>query len=376
MKKSLGIYLHIPFCKSRCIYCDFISSVGDQKSMDKYVEYLSKQILDEGKRYSNDYIVDTVYFGGGTPTLLSNDNIQKLANSIVNSCELKLKEFSIEVNPCTVDEEKFRTLKNAGVTRISLGVQAFNDDLLKTLGRRHTSTQAINAIKLALEFGFDVSVDCMLALPNQTLDDVKEFIDTASSLGVDHISAYMLSVEDGTALKRLVDGNILKAKSDDEEAQFYEYAQYLLKEKGYSRYEISNFCKNGKVSFHNLRYWNCEDYLGMGLSAHSLINGERWRCSNKFDEYYNYIDGLIPQRFDSEKLSVDDKKNEMIMLALRLDSGLDVEKYENTFNEKFENEYERAIAKNAEYINYDGKRLSIKEEYLKVMNSIVVDFIK
>ncbi|MDE5990041.1 MAG: radical SAM family heme chaperone HemW, partial [Clostridia bacterium] len=366
----------IPFCKSRCIYCDFVSSIGDQKNMDKYVEYLSRQIIDEGKRYSQDYIVDTIYFGGGTPSLLSNEHIEILSKTIANIFELNLKEFSVEANPCTVDEQKLQTLKRAGVTRLSLGVQTFNDDLLKMLGRRHNSEQAKQAIKLALNYGFDVSVDCMLALPDQTLDDVNDFVDTAADLGVEHISAYMLSVEDGTALKRLIEENVLKEKSDDEEAEFYDHMHKLLKERGYSRYEVSNFCKNYKVSFHNLKYWKGDDYLGLGLSAHSLINGERWRCASDFDEYYRIIDSGRAQRLDKEKLSISDRKNEMIMLALRLDEGLDIEEYEIKFNENFSKEYARALAKNAEYINYDGKKLSIKEQYVKVMNSIVVDFIK
>ena len=376
MKKNLGLYLHIPFCKSRCIYCDFVSSVSDCKSMDKYVEYLSRQIIDEGKRYSRDNVVDTIYFGGGTPTLLSNYNIQKIVKTIKDTFELNLKEFSIEANPCTVDREKLQTLKDSGFTRISIGVQSFNDNLLKMLGRRHNAQQAKRAIKLALEYGFDVSVDCMLALPNQTKSDIKEFVDIASDLGVEHISAYMLSVEEGTRLKELIEQNLLAEKSEDESAEFYEYMVKLLNKRGYSRYEVSNFCKKEKYSFHNLRYWNCDDYLGLGLSAHSLVNGERWRCTDNFEDYYNYIDDNEPIRLDRIKLSIDDKKSEMIMLALRLNNGLDIEKYEKIFDEDFSKEYANALVKNADYMNFDGKKLSIKKDYIKVMNSIVVDFMK
>lgn len=344
--------------------------------MDKYVEYLSKQIKAEGEKYSDKYVVDTIYFGGGTPTLLSNENLQRLVNTIKDSFDLQIKEFSVEANPCTVDRQKLQALKDASATRISLGVQSFNDNLLKTLGRRHDAKQAKQAIKLASQMGFDVSVDCMLGLPNQTLSDIKEFVDIADSLGIEHVSAYMLSVEEGTPLYRLIEQKILQEKTDDELAIFYEYICKLMKERGYSRYEVSNFCKKDKFSFHNLRYWKGEDYLGLGLSAHSLIDGERWRMTDNFDEYYSAIDKGEDLRLDKEELSVDEKKVEMIMLALRLDEGLDIEKYENTFGGKFADEYAYALDKNAKYINYDSKRLTIKEEYVKVMNSIVVDFIK
>ena len=376
MKKSLGLYLHIPFCKSRCIYCDFVSSLGDCKSMDKYVEYLCRQISLEGQKYSDKYVVDTIYFGGGTPTLLSNENLRRLANTIKYAFELDIKEFSVEANPCTVDSEKLQVLKDVGATRISVGVQSFNDNLLKMLGRIHDKELAKRAIKLASKMGFDVSVDCMLGLPNQTLDDVKEFVDIADDLGVEHISAYTLSVEEGTPLERLIEQKILEKKSDDEVAIFYEYTCKLMRERGYTRYEVSNFCKRGKYSFHNLRYWQCEDYLGLGLSAHSLIDGERWRMSDKFDEYYSAIDLGEDLRLDLETLSLNEKKSEMIMLALRLDEGLSIEKYEKEFGGSFSHEYAYALDKNKRYVDFDGKRLKIKDEYVEVMNSIVVDFIK
>lgn len=376
MKRKLGLYLHIPFCKSRCIYCDFVSSLGDCKSMDKYVDYLCRQIKADGEKYSGKYVVDTIYFGGGTPTLLSGENLQKLANTIKDNFELNIKEFSVEANPCTVDREKLQALKDVGVTRISVGVQSFNDKLLKMLGRRHDAQMAKRAIKLVLRMGFDVSVDCMLGLPNQTLEDIKDFVDIAYNLGVEHISAYTLSVEEGTPLERLIEQKILQEKSDDEVAIFYEYTCKLLKERGYTRYEVSNFCKRGKYSFHNLRYWQGEDYLGLGLSAHSLIDGERWRITDNFDEYYSGVDKGSDLRLDREILSVDEKKSEMIMLALRLDEGLNIGKYENAFGGSFADEYAYAIEKNKNYVDFDGKRLRIKDEYVEVMNSIVVDFIK
>ncbi len=374
--KKLGIYLHIPFCKSRCVYCDFVSSVAKAEDMDCYVNRLCSQIKDEGARYSDCYTVDTVYFGGGTPTLLSEENLSRLSEEIKRNFKLDIKEFTVEANPCTVDVKKLSALKESGVTRLSIGVQTFNDRLLKMLGRRHDRLQAINAIKIAKELGFDVSADCMLALPKQTFEDVKEFVEIADGLGVEHISAYMLSVEEGTPLQKLIDDKTLVQKSDDESAEFYDYICSILKDKGYRRYEVSNFCKNNKTSAHNLKYWQRKDYLGMGLSAHSLIDGVRWRCANNFEEYYRLLDKNQPIRLDREVLSEEDKKSEFIMLALRLKEGLDVEEYEMTFGVNFAKEYSYALKKNSQFILFDSKRLWIKEEYIKVMNSIVVDFLK
>lgn len=372
-KQSLGIYIHIPFCKSRCIYCDFISSVDDCSQREKYIEYLCRQIRLAGREYAEDYTVDTLYLGGGTPTLLDGAQLKKISKEIFSNFNCNLKEFSIEANPCAVDREKLIALKDMGVTRLSLGVQSFNDDLLNMLGRRHDSKQAEEAIKLAAEFGFDVSVDAMIGLPNQTKDDIKSFIDKADSLGVEHVSVYMLSVEEGTALKRLIEQGKLVAKSDDEIADFYDYACLRLKEKKFERYEISNFCKNQKVSHHNLRYWQCLDYLG-GMGAHSLTKGERWRNADNFEEYYDCVDEGN-YRLDMQQLSNDDMESEYVMLSFRLQKGIDLSEFSAKFGHDFLSKYSHAIEKHKNHLEITNSSVSIKYEYIQLMNSIIVDFI-
>ncbi|MDE7071323.1 MAG: radical SAM family heme chaperone HemW [Clostridia bacterium] len=372
--KSLGIYIHIPFCKSRCIYCDFISSVDDCGQREKYVRYLCKQIRLASVEYSKDYIVDTVYIGGGTPTLLDIDQLKVIGKEIFGGFNCNLKEFSIEANPCAVDREKLVALKEIGVNRLSFGVQSFNDDLLKMLGRRHNAEQAEYAVQLAKELGFEVSIDAIIGLPNQTEDDVKDFIDRAEKLGVEHVSVYMLSVEDGTKLKSLIEQGKLIAKSDDELAQLYEYACLCLKKYNFQRYEISNFCKNQKVSYHNLRYWQCLDYLGLGMGAHSLINNERWRNADNFEEYYLGIDDKN-YRHDVQKLSKEDVESEFIMLSLRLQKGVDLAEFFQRFGHDFLNSYSQAIKKNKDYLEITPNSVSIKYEYLHLMNGIIVDFI-
>ena len=373
-KSSLGIYVHIPFCKSRCIYCDFISSVDDCNQREKYVQYLCRQIRLASKEYSDGYTVDTLYFGGGTPTLLDIDQLKNISKEIFANFNCALKEFSIEANPCTVDREKLLALKDIGVTRLSIGVQSFNDDLLKMLGRRHDAKRAEKAIELAVELGFDVSVDAMIGLPNQTQDDVNDFIDRADGLGVQHVSVYMLSVEEGTQLQRLIGQGKLAAKSDDELADVYERACQRLKERGFERYEISNFCKNKRASYHNLRYWQCLDYLGLGMGAHSLTRGERWRNADDFDNYYKGIDEGN-YRYGIQKLSKEDMESEYIMLSLRLQQGINLSEFSKKFDCDFLNKYSRAIEKNKNYLEITQTNVSIKYEYLQLMNSIIVDFI-
>ncbi|MDE5654707.1 MAG: radical SAM family heme chaperone HemW [Clostridia bacterium] len=372
--KSLGIYIHIPFCKSRCIYCDFISSVDDCAQRDKYVEYLCKQIKMASKEYAQDYLVDTIYLGGGTPTLLDAEQLKTICAEISNGFTCNIKEFSIEANPCTVDKAKLIALKEIGVTRLSFGVQSFNDDLLNMLGRRHNAKQAEYAVTLAKELGFEVSVDAMIGLPNQTKSDVKYFIDRAEKLGVEHISVYMLSVEDGTKLKNLIEQGKLIAKSDDELAQLYEYACRCLEKYNFHRYEISNFCKNKKLSYHNLRYWQCLDYLGLGMGAHSLIDGERWRNAENFEEYYTGIDEG-KYRYDLQKLSKEDMESEYIMLSLRLENGVDLAEFSQRFGYDFLNKYSQAIKENKNYLEITDNKVSIKYEYLQLMNGIIAEFI-
>lgn len=372
--RSLGIYVHVPFCKSRCTYCDFISSIDSSENRNKYTQYLQRQTQLSGRRYGGSYVVDTLYFGGGTPTLLDKEQFNGITQKIFSSFKCDIKEFTVEANPCTVTDEKLAYLKDCGVSRLSLGVQSFDDSLLRMLGRRHSADEAKTAIALAKKYCFDVSADAMIGLPNQKISDIKNFVDIAGDLGVDHISVYMLSVEDGTVLHRQIREGKLAEKTDDEIADFYEYACRRLQESGYERYEISNFCKNGKKSLHNLRYWQCKDYLGLGMGAHSLLDGERWRNAETFEEYYKAVDN-DSYRIDIQKLSEIDKEREYIMLGFRLSDGISLTQFENFFNCNFLEKYKNALEKNKNYLQINSNSVSIKYEYLQLMNSIIIDFI-
>lgn len=375
-RKSLGIYIHIPFCRSRCIYCDFTSCVGDKRAREKYCDYLKKEIRLAAQKYSKEYTVDTLYLGGGTPSLLNKESFCDIAKCVKDNFDCKLKEFSVEVNPCTATREKFEAFQKAGVTRVSIGVQSFDDKLLKMLGRAHDRECAVGAIKLAKEYPFEVSADCMTGLPGQTKENVEEFAEVVSELLVDHVSVYMLSVEEGTELSRLIEKGMLTPKSDDEVAELYDTACKALKEKGYERYEISNFAKDGKVSLHNLRYWRRKDYLGLGLSAHSLLDNIRTFNPNTFEEYYSSIDAEVLPAKTEDIIDEDGQKEEFVMLALRLKEGIDVDKYNALFGGDFKEEYKYALIKDARYLQVSDNRVAIKDKYLSVMNGIIVDFLK
>ena len=244
------------------------------------------------------------------------------------------------------------------------------------LGRAHDRECAVGAIKLAKEYPFEVSADCMTGLPGQTKENVEEFAEVASELLVDHVSVYMLSVEEGTELSRLIEKGMLTPKSDDEVAELYDTACKALKEKGYERYEISNFAKDGKVSLHNLRYWRRQDYLGLGLSAHSLLGNIRTFNPNTFEEYYSSIDAEVLPAKTEDIIDADGQKEEFVMLALRLKEGIDVDKYNALFGGDFKEEYKYALIKDARYLQVSDNRVAIKDEYLSVMNGIIVDFLK
>ncbi|MDE6473760.1 MAG: radical SAM family heme chaperone HemW [Clostridia bacterium] len=374
IKPSLGIYIHIPFCKSRCIYCDFVSSVDDCAQREKYTEYLCRQIKLAADDYCDKYTVDTIYFGGGTPTLLDCEQLRRIGKEVYKHFDCDIKEFSVEANPCTVDREKLIALKDIGVTRLSIGVQSFNDSLLKMLGRRHDAKRAEEAIRLAVEFGFDVSVDAMIGLPGQRKEDIKRFVDSADALGVEHISVYMLSIEEGTQLKNLIEQGRLIAKTDDEIADLYDFACQCLEERNFKRYEISNYCKNQKVSHHNLRYWQHLDYLGLGMGAYSLTNGKRWNNADNFKEYFTGVDNGNYRR-DIKVLSNEEMEIEYVMLALRLQKGINLEDYSKKFGCNFLQKYSRAIEKNKYYLEVTKSHVAIKYPYLQLMNTIIVDFI-
>lgn len=349
-----GIYVHIPFCKLKCNYCDFKSFPYPERS-EEYFNALKKEILNTDAVYKT---IDTVYFGGGTPSFVDEKYIVDVFNLLRNKFDFDLSEATIEANPESITKSKLLTYKSAGFDRLSIGVQSLSDDVLKFLGRVHDSDMAKSAVKTALEFFDNVSCDIMLV--GQSAESVAKDIEYLSDSGVKHISCYMLQIEEGTPFYDRYIKNDIKLPTDDELADLFSFAIAKLKSLGYERYEVSNFCKRGYEAKHNLGYWVRKPYYGFGLSAHSLIGNERYGNQSAFDEY---VSDPLKREF-KEVLSESDIELERIMLALRTSHGVLKEEILNKpdFYDKYKN-----------YFCIKGNRISLNDKGFMIMNKILGD---
>lgn len=307
-----GLYIHIPFCKKRCLYCDFFSTT----LLEKREEYVQALIREWNQRKDEaGEPIQTIYIGGGTPSTLSIKSVIAI-NHVTHS--YLTAEYTIEVNPGDVTKEYLEGLRSLGVNRLSMGVQSFQDELLQLIGRRHTAQQAIEAVKTAQEAGFEnVSIDLMYALPTQTMDQWKADIETALSLGVQHISSYGLMYEEGTVLTKMLENGQIEAIDEDTENAMYDALCARLKEAGFVHYEVSNFALPGFEAQHNRRYWDHTPYIGLGAGAHSLVGRVRSWNENNIDAY---IAGTYQR--ESETLTDDEWYNEQMMLGLRTNRGV------------------------------------------------------
>ena len=323
--KPLGLYLHIPFCKRKCVYCDFCSYAGREGDMAAYTDALVREIE---ARVPRDRTVATVYLGGGTPTLLPVADIGRILAAIDRTAPLAPDaEITCEANPCTVDYEKFSLLKSLGVNRVSLGVQSLSDRALRALGRLHTAKEAVEAYRAARRAGFtNVSLDLMTGLPGETPEELATTVRGFLSLDPEHISAYALMVEEGTPLAT----SPLRTAIPDEEASAdaMEATAAALEAGGYRRYEISNYAKAGYESRHNLGYWQGKEYLGLGVAAYSYLNGERFGAPRDLD---GYLAGRPLAPVDCETVTDADRERERVMLSLRLADGIDRAAYRRDF---------------------------------------------
>jgi oxygen-independent coproporphyrinogen III oxidase len=332
-----GIYIHIPFCERKCIYCDFYS-VENLNLIDRFTESLLKEIeiFSIEADFFNDSIFDTIYFGGGTPSLLEPAQIEKILNKLSQSFKISSNpEITLETNPGTVDKRKLLEFKNLGVNRISFGVQSFFDDDLKFLGRIHTGEDAFRCINDSFEVGFEnVSIDLIFGLPGQTVEKWLENLKFAVSLNVPHISAYNLIVERGTPLHELFSLGKVEIPEDEIQAQLYERTIDFLENAGYVHYEVSNYAFEGFECRHNLKYWQYENYIGFGPSAHSFWINKRWWNFANLNKYINALDlGKIPvanfEILDEEKMI-----EEFIYLGLR-SKGINVARFKGKFGFEF-----------------------------------------
>ena len=345
MRKQFGIYIHIPFCRQKCFYCDFPSFAGRESRIDSYLTALEQELL-LGKnklleQSAGEEICDgngrllpaTIYIGGGTPTVLSEEQLKKLLSAVQRHIAVEAAwEFTVEANPGTLNSEKLRLLRAAGANRLSIGVQSFDDSCLKAIGRVHNAGEAAAAVELADKLGFgNISLDLIYGLPYQPLSKLQESVQTALSLPIRHISVYGLQIEEGTAFASMAKMGKLHLPDDDAVEKMYDYIAEALPQSGYLRYEISNYSQKGYESRHNLSYWQDVDYLGFGSGAHGYWQGIRYENPRNIDKYMEIVQsGALPAAVE-ERLDRKSHIEEFCFLGLRTAEGLD----DKTFRQKF-----------------------------------------
>jgi len=329
---SAGLYIHIPFCQSLCLYCDFYSKVGSAAEIERFLPAAGKEAEINGAQYP-DYRYNTVFLGGGTPSILESNQIEKLFESLRRALIISDNaEITIECNPSSLSRELLNAYKSIGITRVSLGVQSFNDMHLKRLGRAHSSSEAVAAFELARRGGFDnISIDLIYGLPDQTIAEWSEDIEQAVKLCPEHISAYNLIIEEETHFGKLHRQGGLNLPPDYIQESMYTKLNERLGKAGYGRYEISNFARSGYECRHNLKYWRLEPYIGLGPAAVSSDLAARWKNKPDLDSYITSLEaGQRPTR-ETEKLTAEKLCEEYIMLSLRLSEGLSLNELLNRF---------------------------------------------
>lgn len=369
----IGLYVHIPFCRSKCRYCDFASFAQvDSQKRRAYIKRLTDEILAyHGKVRS---AVDTVFFGGGTPSLLTPDELEVIFEAVNKSFKVtEDAEITLEANPKTLTRDFIATAKKVGVNRMSLGLQSVHDNELKYLGRIHTYDDFLSSYDMILGGGIDnVNVDLMYGIPEQTKDSFMKTLHTVAALSPKHISAYGLIIEEGTPFFKMRDS--LPLPSEDDEADMYYMASEHLKASGYGHYEISNYAKPGFESRHNLKYWHDDEYVGVGLSAHSYLGSTRYYNTSSFDEYLSSCG--VKYECKSE-LSKKDTEFEYAMMRLRLSEGFSLADYEDRFDHSF---LDGRVAlldkfKRAGLINLDNDRISLTEEGFYLSNTLLSELL-
>jgi len=377
MKKA--IYVHIPFCAKKCYYCDFTSYVARVDEIDNYLDSLEKEMdmyLSKDGRGLKENIY-SIFIGGGTPSLLSEIQLDRLFSMIENRVDIsKVEEYTIESNPGTLTRGKLRVMKEHGLNRLSIGLQAVQDRHLKFMGRIHNMDDFVKSFELARDEGFEnINVDLIFAFEGQTFEDWKESIDTVSSMNPDHISAYSLIIEEGTKFYTMYEGGQLHDFDEDEYIRMYRYTVEALKSSGYGQYEISNYSRPSKECKHNILYWNCENYYGFGLGASGFLGATRYTNTKDMKEYlYKTGDGIKPVAFSEDITSVDEF-NERIILGLRKNEGIlmnDIEKYLDETDMK---EFKDKLKKQSEngLLVLVGDSIKLSQTGREVSNSIFVD---
>ena len=368
-----GIYLHIPFCKTKCIYCDFYSVTKREDSIEKFIECLAKEI-ELNKNNLLNYQFDTIFFGGGTPSVLTEPQLEKILTTLHKYYNLdKNIEITLECNPGEISGEKLKNFRNLGINRLSIGFQSFNNNTLKFLGRLHNAEQSILTYNEARKAGFDnINIDLIYDIPKQKLKDWKDDLFLGTSLQPEHISAYSLTVEKNTALYSMVKNKIVSMPSETMDKKMFLSTIEYLENKNYNHYEISNFCKDKKNCRHNLHYWKLEPYLAFGPGAHGFDGKKRWWNKKSIDFYIESLKKEILPIQSEEILTNKDSFNENIMNGLRLTEGFNIKKIDSFISQDF-NAYIRSFQKKWPYLNQNKQILKLSKEGLLFADEIIAD---
>ena len=378
--KEFGIYIHIPFCKKKCYYCDFISYQNKTELVEKYIESICSEIEDWKKGINiKQYNVTTIYIGGGTPSYIEPKHISKILkhlNSFINNNV----EVTIEVNPGTVINSKLEKYKESGINRISIGLQETHDELLKTIGRIHNYEEFLNTYNWARGVGFkNINIDLMIGLPNQTIQDIKENLEKVLKLKPEHISVYSLILEEGTRLEKQIEKGMLTLPDEDSERAMYWYVKNTLEKNGFNHYEISNFAKPKKESKHNINCWKQHQYRGFGIAAHSYIEGVRFSNTTSLEEY---IENISKEDFRKnirvhERQKEESMKKEYMLLGLRKLEGVSITEFKNKYKENplFLYKHELNELVQEKLIIIGGDRIKLTNKGLDLANLVWEKFV-
>lgn len=375
--KKLGIYIHIPYCESKCYYCDFNSGKATDQEKKEYVELLLKEIDLYSDKF--DRKVHSIFIGGGTPSSIDSKYIVDILSKLHVSFDMsELKEITIECNPGTLNKEKIMDYIKAGINRVSLGLQTKEDDQLLKLGRIHKYADFLNSVKLLQEEGItNISVDLMIGLPNQTKTQILDTVDEINRLNLKHVSMYSLKLEEGTKFDEMYEDGSLILPSEDEEREMYHAGVEKLKEYAYNQYEISNFSKEGKESKHNLLYWEIDDYIALGIGSSGFVDNIRYVNHQNINEYRKSIDKSERPIESSEIIEASEQLYEAIILGLRLNKGVNVEILKEKTGLDMDLIYKEEIEKNLQsnLLIKEGLVYKLSKHGIDISNQVFVDFI-
>ena len=369
MCKEIGLYIHIPFCAHKCDYCDFISFANCENKIEKYINQLKNEIIMEKLEQ---YKITTIYIGGGTPSYIDNKYIVQILELINKEYA---EEITIEINPGTVNKKKLEDYFNAGINRLSIGLQSTDNTILKEISRIHTYEQFLETYKLARNVGFrNINVDLMIGLPNQTIEDINKSLNEITKLNPEHISVYSLILEEGTVLEQKVNNKILELPDEEIERKMYWLVKGRLEEAGYIHYEISNFAKSGFESKHNTNCWEQNEYVGLGLAAHSYMNKTRYSNTTNLKKY---LEDIIKNRSTHEIQSKKDEQREYILLGLRKIEGVNIQEFKNKFIQNpiylYRKELDKLVKNNL--IEVDQNYIRLTNKGIDLANIVWEEFV-